>query len=96
MCIRDRRGVIWYASKYLAKEADEELEVGRWWGVYGRENLPIELVTIPLRSLEVFFRLRRFLLRAAGLSHLKKWLGVRGVTVFVSSDTALRLIFAYG
>ena len=39
--IKSYRGVFWYASKYMSKEVEEEVsEVGRWWGVKGRENLP--------------------------------------------------------
>jgi len=39
--IKSYRGVFFYASKYMSKEVEEEVsEVGRWWGVKGRDNLP--------------------------------------------------------
>lgn len=49
--IRSQKGVMYYASKYIAKEVAMQIEdgVGRWWGVIGKDNLPVsEVVTIVL------------------------------------------------
>lgn len=35
------RGVFWYASKYMSKEVNGWDAVGRWWGVFFRERLPV-------------------------------------------------------
>lgn len=50
--IRSINGVFWYAAKYLSKEvADQNLQVGRWWGVKGKQNLP-EVYCHVLKFLE--------------------------------------------
>lgn len=61
--IRSWRGVMFYASKYLAKKTNEGLMpgVGRFWGVMHRERLPMDLMDLPL-TFGQFFRLRRLLL----------------------------------
>ena len=61
--VRSRRGVMAYASKYLAKVEDDpatEYEsIGRCWGIMGRENLPwAEIVKMDL-SPDQGVRLRR-------------------------------------
>ncbi len=38
--IREWKGVMFYAAKYLSKNA-EEPTVGRVWGVFGRKRLPL-------------------------------------------------------
>lgn len=61
--IRSHRGVMNYASKYLGKPEDYQEGVGRYWGVFGAEFLPLApLVTIPLSDTAVF-RLNRWLRR---------------------------------
>lgn len=58
--IRSYKGVIFYAAKYVAKvdvgtSADG---CGRFWGVMGREFLPVEVIECAL-SFRAFFRARR-------------------------------------
>lgn len=62
--IRSWKGVMYYASKYLAKQTEEAalVGVGRFWGILNREYLPFELITLPL-SFGQFFLMRRLLLR---------------------------------
>lgn len=38
--LRHYRGTMSYISKYMSKDDEKELKVGRWWGVKGRANLP--------------------------------------------------------
>lgn len=63
--VRDWRGVMAYASKYLGKVEDGKKEVGRFWGVMSAECIPwAELVTCSLtdRDAYQFIRmLRRFM-----------------------------------
>lgn len=61
--IRSWRGVMSYASKYLAKDGKGTGEfaggcVGRWWGVDGRQFLPVRWLHAVLDNGE-FFRARR-------------------------------------
>lgn len=62
--VKSWRGVMFYASKYLGKVGtDRSLQgVGRFWGVVGREFLPIEFITVPL-TFGQFYSLRRLLIR---------------------------------
>jgi len=94
---RTWRGVAAYVSGYLAKtdqsecpvdpETGELVPVGRWWGIWNGELLPIELEGMALTR-EQAIRVRRVLLR---------YLGRRGrgalqtITCFLLSSTAIRL-----
>jgi hypothetical protein len=62
--VKSWRGVMFYAAKYLGKVGQDRslVGVGRFWGVVGREFLPIELIEIPL-TFGQFFALRRLLIR---------------------------------
>ncbi len=54
--LRSKRGAMFYASKYLTKEDEgiwADLDVGRYWGVFFRDNLPLgEAKVIPLTKEE--------------------------------------------
>jgi len=57
--IQSVRGVTSYLSKYVAKQVEDvEQNVGRWWGVWHAEELPVELVRVALTEAE-FYRMRR-------------------------------------
>lgn len=97
--VRSWRGVISYAAKYVSKPQEElsdgvaiPLFVGRWWGVFGRANLPITWRKESL-TLGEFYRLRRVLrgfLRSRGV---RSSVGVfSGLSVFLSSSAGLRLL----
>jgi hypothetical protein len=60
--VRSWRGVMSYASKYLAKKTTENLPgmVGRFWGVHRRARLPFDLIQIPMEH-EQYLLLRRML-----------------------------------
>ena len=62
--VRSWRGVMAYASKYFSKQSGgvELTGIGRHWGIVGRANLPVELVTL-VASLDDFYRLRRAMAR---------------------------------
>lgn len=62
--VKSWRGVMYYASKYLAKSTTEHLPEmpGRFWGISGREYLPFDLIAFPM-EFHQFFRLRRMLVR---------------------------------
>lgn len=58
--VRSWRGVMWYASKYMAKKTQSEAmaPVGRLWGVHNKAALPMAVVTFSI-SLTGFWRLKR-------------------------------------
>lgn len=96
MRVRSRRGILWYASKYIAKtEQAPELEAGRVWGIEGRGNLPVYVVRAVI-DWEEFYKVRRVL--RGWLSHKLKrrvtWATMRGqgMTAYLDSDTAGRLL----
>ncbi len=72
---KSHRGVVSYASKYVAKRQalppDWQDGVGRWWGVFGRKNIGIVWKWAPLsqgqyfQAVRVVRRLVRSRLRAA-------------------------------
>ncbi len=92
---RSWRGVNSYAAKYMGKL--EQLQegaasVGRFWGTWRREMLPISWVTCPL-TLSLGMRLRRTLRKFSGqrsTHHLHR------MGVFVGSGTVVRLLEFYG
>jgi len=62
-------GVMSYVSKYMSKKVlSGWVGVGRWWGVFRKENLPVgELIKIPIsksQSKDLFRYMRRFARRA--------------------------------
>lgn len=62
--IRSWKGVMFYASKYLAKKTQENIPAfpGRFWGVSFRVYLPIELAVVPM-EFTTFYRTRRLLIK---------------------------------
>jgi hypothetical protein len=58
------RGVFWYASKYMSKEVSGWGDVGRWWGVFFRERLPLgQVVNVEVseeKAIEFIRYMRRF------------------------------------
>jgi hypothetical protein len=65
--VESQRGVFWYASKYMSKEVVGFENVGRWWGVFKRENLPLgEVVNIEVteeKAIEFIRYMRRYMKR---------------------------------
>jgi len=94
--IRDWRGVLSYASKYLAKIILEHLPTfwetaGRWWGIRG--ELPIEEVTQALPKVPAM-KIRRVLRKRLEKQTGKKgkvW-GLRGLSVYLPVEDGLRLL----
>jgi len=93
--IGSRRGVLWYAAKYIGKIA-EDVEpgwTGRVWGVVGRDLLEVVLVRVEL-SWAQFYRLRRVL-----RGWLERKIGRRaggrlrgqGITAYLDDTTSGRL-----
>lgn len=93
--VKSWRGVMSYASKYVAKVPEAGIEfgdVGRWWGVKGKAYLPLELVTVSL-NFRQFYWMRRVIRR-----YLRQW-GIRvplgrfaGATAFLPSEVSMRLL----
>lgn len=93
--VRSRRGVMAYASKAMCGEsASPPSWTGRVWGVAGRQNLPIEVVTEEVAWSE-FFRLRRVLSgwveRRVGRRFWMRFAG-QGITAYLDDATAARVL----
>lgn len=85
--LRSYRGAMAYAAKYMSKTTEENLpeewgRPGRFWGVYGRSNLPVgEVFEVPLTWLESV-TLQRWLRNYAKLPGRDR----RTETIFVNSS----------
>ena len=89
--VRSWRGVMRYASKYLAKPQEGPTGwTGRVWGVYGRANLPLATFVAVRLTLDQFADVRRILARLVGLS-LRGWTLSRGLWIFGRARAVLRL-----
>jgi hypothetical protein len=66
--IRSRRGTLAYVSEYISKEeSDLAHSIGRYWGIYGRENMPWGVtVTVALGHTEAC-RMLRAICKAEGI-----------------------------
>jgi hypothetical protein len=117
--VKSWRGVMSYASKYMGKasgggavftdtDGQALMEVGRHWGVKGRQHLPVTWVRYKL-LMRQFHRVRRVLLGAARASAREKarrtpgWKAPKrkvrgrnsGLWCFMLADEALRLVGAF-
>lgn len=94
--VRSWRGVMSYASKYLAKRGGHGggfEGVGRHWGVVGRENLPTDWQTF----LVPFFAVRRILWAYRERKGGKvRRVGFDGFWLFMDWGDGVRLGLAYG
>jgi len=93
--VRSRRGVVYYAAKYMSKQAmSPEFWTGRVWGVFGRERLEILTHTYELTP-QQFYILRRVLRRWVNKrTGRKRWTRYRGqgITAYLRDGEALRLL----
>jgi hypothetical protein len=93
--IKTWRGVMAYASKYVAKLPDETIEftyVGRWWGIKGGKNLPVDWFSGVLSFPQFYFMrrvLRRYLRRAGVRLRSGRFVGA---SAFLPSEVGLRLL----
>ncbi len=104
--VRSWRGAMSYASKYLAKRADDDdgggfttstgtplPEVGRHWGVMGRKHLPVTWARYAL-ALGQFHWLRRQIaryMRSKGRDHRTRG-RTAGLWCFMASEDVGRLL----
>jgi hypothetical protein len=73
--VRSRRGVMWYAAKYMTKAVlpDAWAEPGRFWGVIGGAAIPWGIEVKRVIPAWMASKLKRWLRRASGfrrISHL--------------------------
>jgi len=98
--IKSWRGVTHYVSKYISKTVqsylfpDANCFNGRHWGIYNREYLPIDEITIDIDE-EEFNYLRRIARRY--LEHKTGhncffYSGSSGILIYIDYDTAFRLL----
>jgi len=83
--IKSYRGVFFYAAKYMSKEVEEEVsEVGRWWGVKGRENLPEAYChVINFLEDEHYKKVIDWMAAYAGFPESEHW---KGLTIFCDTN----------
>jgi len=93
--IRHRRGIMYYASKYMGKVAESpDFWTGRVWGVVGRDLLPVVLVTFVL-DWSQFYKVRRVLRGWLERKRGKKsWCRFRGqgMTAYMDDATSGRVL----
>ncbi len=66
--LRTHRGTMSYISKYVGKGSDNELKVGRWWGVKGRAKMPLaKKIVIDFLNKEDYQKVIEFMYMYAGL-----------------------------
>jgi len=98
--VRRFRSVIAYAAKYISKEqgADDARCEGRVWGVVGRANLPIEIVTLSAVPDRVWWSVRRIMRKRVEKRSRFKWWSARSkrgtLSVYFDCDSFLRLLAA--
>lgn len=93
--VRSRRGVLYYAAKYMGKSAESpSFWTGRVWGIVGRDLLPVALVTFVL-DWQQFYRLRRvlrsWLEKKTGHKARAKLRG-QGITAYLDDGSTGRLL----
>lgn len=90
------RGVRSYAAKYLGKvegdDRDPDQSIGRFWGVWNKDLLPITAEHHQL-TFDQFYRLRRVLRRFSGIRSTHR---VRSFGCFVDHRTMDRLMSSMG
>ncbi len=60
--LRSYRGTMSYIAKYMGKMEGNNLKVGRWWGIMGRDNLPMaEVIVIDFLRKEDYERVIDFM-----------------------------------
>jgi hypothetical protein len=82
--VKSRRGVMWYASKYMSKAvaAAGWVNPGRFWGVLNRDALPLaDDVTMEV-PVWLAHRLKRWLRRATGWGYVSH----TGQTFYISDS----------
>lgn len=94
--LRSWRGLMAYAAKYMAKpeQFDAGAGIGRVWGVWFKDELPISFEETTL-SCKDGIKIRRILRKFAGFrprgAHI-----IYGLSAFVNYGTTNRLLAAYG
>jgi hypothetical protein len=95
--IRSFKQLMSYTSKYLGKveTAPEGVEVGRVWGIVGRQQYWefVDKSAVPIPA-ETFFPMRRVLARVIGMS-LRGWHRGLGLSCFLSAEASYRLLVLY-
>ncbi len=94
--LRSLRGMMAYAAKYMGKpeKFDSGAGIGRVWGVWFKDQLPISFEETPISCGDAI-KIRRILRKFAGFRprgcHI-----IYGLTAFVNYGTTNRLLAAYG
>ena len=95
--VRSWRGVVSYAAKYLGEPERLQLHQeppGRFWGVWYKDLLPIEMVETEI-SLEDAYRVRRHQACYTCIP-LKRYATSPWFLVYMPGDCARRLLDYYG
>ncbi len=95
--VRSWRGVNAYAAKYMGKLetlAPSSAGIGRFWGVWRRDLLPISYEHTAIEMGD-YFRLRRVFRRFSGI-RVRNSREHRGLSCFLAHAAANRLLAYYG
>lgn len=93
--VRSWRGVMSYASKYMAKTggAPSKVEVGRYWGIFNRVAIPTNIIIFPI-TLKSFYTLKRAIKRWSSNARqigggANRW---KGITLLAETSRLLPLL----
>lgn len=87
--LRSINGVMAYVAKYMGKEETQDLEVGRFWGVKNRKNLPVaEVIVIDFLEKQQYLKVINFLRNYANLPD-GEW---RSLQVFIDGNKLLQML----
>jgi hypothetical protein len=98
--IRNWRGVIYYTGKYIAKVNQTgvpdimEDHPGRFWGIFGRSNMPIDETYFEIPD-DMFYNIRR-IFRKVYEAHVKQKYRFRnntlGMSIYLDSATCYDIL----
>jgi hypothetical protein len=98
--MRSFKGALAYCSKYLAKTEQSEIPTvmddlpGRFWGIYLRDNMPVDEVIHEIGD-DVFFRMRRafYAIYRKKVGRKYKFAGsLNGLSTYLSDVDVLNLL----
>lgn len=87
--LRSINGVMSYVSKYMGKEEEADLKVGRFWGVKNKKDLPIaQIIVIDFLEKEQYLKVINFMRVYANLPE-GRW---NSLQIFMDGNKLLQML----